>query len=113
MIDMTFRTLDLNLLRVFDVVMVERNLTRAAERLALTQPAVSSALQRLRESTNAECSSPVRPALRRQPMPRRCGPWCAQRWRGCGPATKSHAILRARRVTPAACDRGLAGSLTA
>jgi CBS domain-containing protein len=38
---MNFRTLDLNLLRVFDVVMTERNVTRAAGRLAMTQPAVT------------------------------------------------------------------------
>ncbi|NML42418.1 LysR family transcriptional regulator [Ramlibacter sp. G-1-2-2] len=44
-----FRTLDLNLLRVFDQVMAERNLTRAARNLAMTQPAVSNALNRLRE----------------------------------------------------------------
>jgi hypothetical protein len=37
------RKLDLNLLKVFDVVMVERNVTRAAGRLAMTQPAVSNA----------------------------------------------------------------------
>ncbi|MGS0758078.1 LysR family transcriptional regulator, partial [Roseateles sp. GG27B] len=47
-----FRTLDLNLLRVFDVVMEERNVTRAAARLAITQPAVSNALRRLREAMN-------------------------------------------------------------
>jgi DNA-binding transcriptional LysR family regulator len=45
-----FRNLDLNLLRVFDEVMVERNLTRAASNLAMTQPAVSNALRRLRET---------------------------------------------------------------
>jgi DNA-binding transcriptional LysR family regulator len=43
-----FRTLDLNLLRVFDAVMTERSLTRAARSLSLTQPAVSNALSRLR-----------------------------------------------------------------
>ena len=47
---MNFRTLDLNLLRVFDEVMAERNLTRAAGKLAMTQPAVSNALKRLREA---------------------------------------------------------------
>lgn len=47
---MNFRTLDLNLLRVFDEVMTERNLTRAASKLAMTQPAVSNALKRLREA---------------------------------------------------------------
>ena len=45
-----FRTLDLNLLRVFDEVMAEGNLTRAAHNLAMTQPAVSNALRRLRET---------------------------------------------------------------
>lgn len=41
--------LDLNLFRVFDVVLRERNLTRAAEVLFLSQSAVSHALARLRE----------------------------------------------------------------
>lgn len=45
-----FRTLDLNLLRVFDEVLAERSLTRAARNLSLTQPAVSNAMQRLREA---------------------------------------------------------------
>lgn len=45
---LNFRSLDLNLLRVFDAVMSEGSLTRAAERLAMTQPAVSHALRRLR-----------------------------------------------------------------
>lgn len=48
--ELNFRTLDLNLLRVFDQVMNERNLTRAARKLAMTQPAVSNALRRLREA---------------------------------------------------------------
>lgn len=51
---MSFRTLDLNLLKVFDAVMAERSLTRAASRLAMTQPAVSHALKRLREATGEE-----------------------------------------------------------
>lgn len=54
-----FRTLDLNLLRVFDVVMEERNVTRAAARLSLTQPAVSNALRRLREAMNEELFIPT------------------------------------------------------
>jgi len=45
-----FRTLDLNLLRVFDEVLAERSLTRAARNLSLTQPAVSNALRRLRDA---------------------------------------------------------------
>ena len=49
-----FRTLDLNLLRVFDEVMAERSLTRAARNLSLTQPAVSNALRRLRQTLDDE-----------------------------------------------------------
>ncbi len=51
---MNFRTLDLNLLRVFDTVMAEGSITRAAERLAMTQPAVSNALRRLRDSVGED-----------------------------------------------------------
>ena len=42
------RSLDLNLLKALDALLDERNVTRAAEKLALTQPAVSSMLNRLR-----------------------------------------------------------------
>jgi DNA-binding transcriptional LysR family regulator len=39
---------DLNLLRVFDALVRERSVARAADRLSLTAPAVSNALKRLR-----------------------------------------------------------------
>jgi DNA-binding transcriptional LysR family regulator len=45
------RNLDLNLLTVFDAVYTEGNLGRAARRLAMSQPAVSNALARLRAVT--------------------------------------------------------------
>lgn len=48
---MNFAALDLNLLRVFDAMMLELNTTRAGERVGLSQPAVSSALSRLRHIT--------------------------------------------------------------
>ena len=41
-------SIDLNLLRVLDAVLTERSVTRAANRLGITQPAVSAALGRLR-----------------------------------------------------------------
>lgn len=44
------RKLDLNLLRALDALLDERSVTRAADRLALTQPAVTGMLNRLRES---------------------------------------------------------------
>ncbi|MFD1557389.1 LysR family transcriptional regulator [Paraburkholderia silviterrae] len=47
---MSFRTLDLNLLKVFEALMTEGAVTRAATKLSLTQPAVSNALSRLREA---------------------------------------------------------------
>ncbi|MDB5642343.1 MAG: LysR family transcriptional regulator, partial [Hyphomicrobiales bacterium] len=40
---------DLNLLLLFDAIMAERNLTRAGQRLGLSQPAVSAAVARLRD----------------------------------------------------------------
>jgi DNA-binding transcriptional LysR family regulator len=45
---LNLRSVDLNLLPVFEAAYEERSLSRAAERLAMTQPAVSHALTRLR-----------------------------------------------------------------
>ena len=50
MSDLNFRTFDLNLLRVLDAVLAEGSLTRAAHQLAMTQPAVSNAMKRLRDT---------------------------------------------------------------
>ena len=46
---MRFQGLDLNLLITLEVILVQRNLTKAAEILNLTQPAVSNAMTKLRE----------------------------------------------------------------
>ena len=43
-----FATLDLNLLKTLSVLAQENNMRRAAERLFVTQPAVSQALKKLR-----------------------------------------------------------------
>lgn len=45
---MSLRRIDLNLLTVFDAVMQEGNLTRAANKIGMSQPAVSNAVSRLR-----------------------------------------------------------------
>lgn len=68
-----FRTLDLNLLRVFDQVMAERNLTRAARNLAMTQPAVSNALNRLRDALGDKLV--VRSGYGVEPTPRALALW--------------------------------------
>ena len=43
---------DLNLLVVFDALMTEQHLTRAAQKIGLSQPATSNALSRLRKLFN-------------------------------------------------------------
>ena len=48
------RQTDLNLLVVFSVLAEERNVSRAASRLLLSQPAVTRAMQRLRDSFHDE-----------------------------------------------------------
>jgi DNA-binding transcriptional LysR family regulator len=73
----TLRNLDLNLLKVFDVVMSERSLTRAAQLLSLTQPAVSNALRRLRDAMGDELL--VRKGRNLEPTPRGQALWLAVR----------------------------------
>jgi len=46
------KTQELQLLYVFDAIMTERSVTRAADRLAMTQPAVSNAISRMRQIWN-------------------------------------------------------------
>ena len=48
------RSVDLNLIPVFEAVYEERSLSRAATRLAMTQPAVSRAMSRLRTTFREE-----------------------------------------------------------
>lgn len=73
----TLRTLDLNLLKVFDAIMAERSLTKAARQLALTQPAVSNALRRLREALGDELL--VRKGRQLEPTVRALELWAAVR----------------------------------
>ena len=70
---LNFRSLDLNLLRVFDEVMSERSLTRAAHKLSITQPAVSNAMRRLREVLGDELL--VRQGQGVEPTPRAQALW--------------------------------------
>ena len=70
---LNFRSLDLNLLRVFDEVMAERSLTKAAHKLSITQPAVSNAMRRLREVVGDELL--VRSGQGVEPTPRALALW--------------------------------------
>lgn len=63
--DSSLACLDLNLLAVFDMLMQERNVTRAAERLHLSQSTVSHALGRLRVALD----DPLFVMSRREMMP--------------------------------------------
>ncbi len=60
--------IDLNLLVVFDAVMLERSLTRAGRRLGLSQPAASHALSRLRRMLQDDLF--IRTPEGMQPTPR-------------------------------------------
>ena len=46
------KNIDLNLLKVFLTLMEEQNVSRAAEALSVSQPAVSGMLNRLRQNLN-------------------------------------------------------------
>lgn len=51
---LNLRSIDLNLLTIFSAIMTENQMSRAAEQLHMTQPAVSHALARLRLTFNDE-----------------------------------------------------------
>lgn len=65
---MRFKNLDLNLLVALDALLAERNVSRAAEKLHMTQSALSNALARLRDYFGDELLVPV--GRRLQPTPR-------------------------------------------
>lgn len=69
---MNLRNVDLNLLTVFDAVMAERNITRAAEKIGMSQPAVSIAISRFRHIAGDKLfertRGGVKPTLRAQEL---------------------------------------------
>jgi len=62
---MNLRSVDLNLLVILDALLDEAHVSRAAERLGLTQPAVSAALQRCRGLFGDELLERGRGTMRR------------------------------------------------
>jgi len=85
---MNIRSFDMNLLRAFDALMRERNVSRAAERMALTQPAMSNALNRLRNTLN--------------------DPVLVRTSRGMQPTPKALSLEKPIRMALAAIDQSLA-----
>lgn len=89
---MQLHQIDLNLLVVFDAVYREQNLTRAAEQLSLSQPAISHALGRLRE-------------LLGDPLFTRVG-------RTMAPTAKARSLIQPVRQALSALEQGLFPSAT-
>ena len=74
---MNLKNIDLNLLVYLDVLLQKRNVTRSAETLGISQPAMSNGLQRLRKLFNdpllvrtGNGMSPTERAERLQPLVR-------------------------------------------
>jgi DNA-binding transcriptional LysR family regulator len=65
---MNLKTIDLNLLTIFDTILSERSLTRASAKLNMSQPAISNALARLRLALDDQVF--VRTAQGMMPTPR-------------------------------------------
>jgi DNA-binding transcriptional LysR family regulator len=68
MIIMNLRSVDLNLLVALDALLAERHVTKAADRVGLSQPAMSNTLSRLRAMFSDELL--VRTSTGMQPTPR-------------------------------------------
>src|SRR5699024_11693636 len=74
---MNLANIDLNLLKNLDVLLRELNVTKAAEQLGITQPAMSNSLKRLRDLFNdpllvrtSHCMTPTERARELQPLVR-------------------------------------------
>ncbi|AXY01826.1 LysR family transcriptional regulator [Vibrio alfacsensis] len=63
-----YNTLDLNLLRTFVVLMQEKNMRKASQRLFVSQPAISQSLQKLRNHFNDELFVKVKTGLEPTPF---------------------------------------------
>ncbi|CAE6955872.1 Transcriptional regulator [Vibrio sp. B1REV9] len=63
-----YSTLDLNLLRTFVVLMQEKNMRKASQRLFVSQPAISQSLQKLRNHFNDELFVKVKTGLEPTPF---------------------------------------------
>ncbi|MCQ9860515.1 LysR family transcriptional regulator [Pseudomonas aeruginosa] len=74
------RRVDLNLLIVFETLMHERSVTRAAEKLFLGQPAISPRCRACARCSTTRCSSVPDAAWSPPREPRKSSPTCRRRW---------------------------------
>lgn len=100
---MNLNKVDLNLFVVFDAIYTEANLTRAGQIVGITQPAVSNALARLRETFNdplfVRTAQGMVPTPMAQNIITRCAPRCSSCVSRCRKAVPS---TRPRRTRPSA-----------
>ncbi|MBR9878099.1 MAG: LysR family transcriptional regulator [Gammaproteobacteria bacterium] len=102
--------IDTNLLVVFDLIHRKRNLNRVAERLGITQPAVSHALKRLRTLLDDELFERTSSGLAPTPYANRLHPLVedalSQLERGLNLARDFHPAASDRRFTVSMTDIG-------
>ena len=91
---------DLNLLPIFIALMEERSVTRAAERLGMTQPALSNALSRLRTTLQDQLFLPERYGVQPTQIAVELAPAIAQAL-----ARLDDAVLGQQEFDPATAER--------
>ncbi|MBX9931720.1 MAG: LysR family transcriptional regulator [Methylobacterium sp.] len=91
---------DLNLLPIFTALMEERSVTRAAERLGMTQPALSNALARLRTTMQDQLFIRTRYGIQPTPIALELAPVVADAL-----ARIDDAVLGQQGFDPAAAER--------
>ncbi|MBA3979559.1 MAG: LysR family transcriptional regulator [Alcanivorax sp.] len=97
---LNLRSIDLNLLPVFEALMEAGQLSRAAEQLGMSQPAFSAAIQRLRDTVGDELFVRTRQGLK--PTPRATALWQQLR---PGVDAVREAFEETRHFDPASSDR--------
>ncbi|WP_310880902.1 LysR family transcriptional regulator [Bradyrhizobium brasilense] len=107
---MNLSTVDLNLLVAFEALMEERHVTRAAERIGLAQPSMSSALRRLRALLADElflrAGAGMQPTEKALALAGPIGEALRQIRSALAPAQGFDPAIARRRITIAATDYG-------
>ncbi len=109
-VHLNFGNLDLNLMRALDALLCEVNVTRAAERLNLTQPTLSASLSRLRKHFSDELLRRDGNQLELTPLALRLRPLVREALDSAERLFRAHAVFdpaqSTRRFTVVASDYG-------